>query len=397
MLQNNSVALNFIFKPNLKLEEKGIAHLAYTKQLRDAINKIKKDESDWKKIFIQYKSRVEKKRNWREKQKLYKQIEENLEKIKEESGSEDEIEENNEDDDTKAENGQTDEDKKEPDLEKVEKSIDKKALKTNKTHTDIDVIDDDKDVDNVDSADDVVFSDSDTLTDQNENSQSAESLVNDTPLNDSNQNTKNETSNKNIWLETPILSKEMVIKRINLNELKNLDEIPIERNESTNDDEDDLMNLLTKNSEKKSEKRVKDPFFLGENGEEISEDEDTRKMASRSYGNIDDRDDDRFFNGGYHRDNYERRQNYNGYSNRDFDRRDNYKKRSFTESSFTNSLNHTNRFPDKRTKFNSNDKTDKKFSNEKFNKNMDYNKDRKPFQRDESFKSKRRKIILSLK
>ncbi len=48
--------------------------------MKESIEKLKKDQKidGWKRTFIQYKSRLEKRKNWKEKTKLFKEMEDKL-------------------------------------------------------------------------------------------------------------------------------------------------------------------------------------------------------------------------------------------------------------------------------------------------------------------------------
>ena len=78
-----------------------MARIAFSKIVIDAINKIKNDSkiNNWKTIFIQYKSRCEKRKNWKEKTKLLKEIEDKMKLEAEELEDYKKIVDKNDDDD----------------------------------------------------------------------------------------------------------------------------------------------------------------------------------------------------------------------------------------------------------------------------------------------------------
>ncbi len=377
------------------MTEKTIAHIATTKNLSDAIKAIKTGEPDWKKIFIQYKSRVEKKRNWREKQKLYKEMENTIQAMKTDAdqpdGEEktenvdklsvdanDDEDDANDDDDDEDDNDVTDE---EVDDVPVKGQLKNKAerLKILLDAAHCNTIDDD--TSDISNGSNGPGSDLESGTDE-QGDNSFGSMEKDQSNSSTCQNKGNcdETkAEKKPWSYMPDKSKNMVIKQINLKELQHLDEIPIGDEKEAGDD-DDTVDLST--NDRNPKKLKKDPFFLGENGEEFSEDE-TEKHTNHQWNQ---RINDRY---SYSR-NYDQMHSFGSNRGRDSGKPDlgrddsrrfpnsNSKRRSMVESSFTNSLSYTDR---KKSRFDQ--ENNRKTSNDRFstNRKTDFRDKERPYQK----------------
>lgn len=81
-IENDSLKFEDYIKKN-KIKDIiaiSLARIALSKQINTALGTLKKDPKidGWKKTFIQYKSRLEKRRNWKEKTKVLKELEKKL-------------------------------------------------------------------------------------------------------------------------------------------------------------------------------------------------------------------------------------------------------------------------------------------------------------------------------
>jgi len=313
----------------MELYDKSVARIGTCKALLSETEKLKASETDWKKIFIQYKARTEKRQSWKEKQKLYKEMEEKLAKAGDEMNAE--LNESEE----KKENKQDSEEINNVIVESQEDSLDGMDEELGSSTDGEDDESDNESEAGVEEEKETkksVEEEKEAVKDEkipNEDKKKAKIqkelervalhrkllLGDDNDVNDDKE-AKNEVQkqekkkkeflvpvitefkrNENYkpWLTAPKLSKESEIKQIDLSELANEDEIPID---AIIDDKNESS------GEKVTVKRKLDSFFLTEDGQEIEEDDNQRAMNNRFRRNFDegngwDGDGDRRFGNSY--------------------------------------------------------------------------------------------------
>lgn len=234
--------------------------MAFSKPIQKAIDEIKNDPKipNWKEIFIKYKARCEKRKNWKEKNRLLKEIESKLKPENEESDHE------------KLENMA--ENSIQPPLINVpvdenislEKSVEEKNVENNLTEAN------DSDLsEGYDSHDDDKWNeqeDDDSTSEEEESIDLSDKFV----FSKSNLETAEKTQEKNL---KPLVIGEkpshMVIKQINLDEVKDFDELPLGEN----------FHKIEHNS-LETLKVVEDPFFLDQNGNEIQGNDNFRSTRN---------------------------------------------------------------------------------------------------------------------
>lgn len=342
-LDNDGTKYEEFMKKNPKMsgEEVAIARVAFHKLVETSLDKIKKDSKleeggGWKKIFIQFKSRNEKRRNWKEKQKLYKEIEEKMQvknedddkeaedddekQVKMEAATEDEqmstsqLATNGQEDDQSAAPAAPKKEKK----EKKTKKDDKPALVDSDGHGDDDndvAYNPEEDEELLNMQREVAFSDDDgegsetgSMPDfgfsfgqgeedeeEDENSDAVEEEAVPAKKKPKKAEPKMAPAVVKRDLKPLVVENKptrMVIKQINLDELKDLNEIPIESQRGADedgdmDDETELTVAANKSSsnhrhhqagdydrdyeDSKTIKATEDPFFLDPDGREIQD------------------------------------------------------------------------------------------------------------------------------
>jgi hypothetical protein len=264
-----------------------LGKVGFCKALRDSIEKIKADpkfQGDWKRIFIQYKSRHEKRKSWKEKIKLLKSIESNLE-IKEPIDDSDKTLEDVESSESDIYSSQTELEKN----SKINNIKNQSSLREKFKESSKELAEKIK-------------------NDESDNDRSEEALVNRRAKSDLNDEISFKCSSDSNESKAPDKKKnvscvnttnkpgQMEIKQIDLDAVIGLGEIPIETkqvDESQNEDEIYERIKLAKKKEKTDEKqtlkvnktiKVKDdPFFLDEQGNEIVN--ESVEMENKSYEN----------------------------------------------------------------------------------------------------------------
>lgn len=330
-----------------------MARIGLSKQIILALEKIKTDPKidGWKRTFIQYKARCEKRKNWKEKNRLLKEIETKLKQEKTED-KEESNESDNENDKMKVENAQPENEIKKPQSkikakEPEEKNKIKNEVKKEKTkhkepvkrkvkfsddesdeeeeeeenESSEEIGLDEEDLNGYDSHDDDKWNEQAKASEEEEESESSEDEEDTSQVyvyskaNLINEDKKEESKQTLKPLVIGNKPSHMEIKQINLDEIKDLGEIPIDNKETCSEASDSEAKVETI-------KAVEDPFFLDKDGNEIQTTEDTR---FRSY-----RRDEEFF-----QDELRSYSSYDKYKNReDFRNRRN----DLTRSSFKNSL-----------------------------------------------------------
>lgn len=249
-------------KKNLTLDKISLARVSFSKPIQKAIEDIKNDPKipNWKQIFIKYKARCEKRKNWKEKNRLLKEIETKLKPENDNVDNEEDITENM---------------IETSDKNTLENSLDKNVLMEEKSSMEKnDELKEDEsavDSEDYDSHDDDKWNEQEEESSEEDDCESIdldEKFVfskSDLPL-------KEEKIEKNL---KPLVIGEkpshMVIKQINLDEMKDCDELALGEN--------------VENFEKASHetlKAVEDPFFLDQNGNEI-QGNDNFKYRKSSY------------------------------------------------------------------------------------------------------------------
>ncbi|CAF0894500.1 unnamed protein product [Brachionus calyciflorus] len=411
---------------NLTIDKIALARIALSKQVIKAVDDIKNDPKiqNWKHIFIKYKARCEKRKNWKEKNRLLKEIESKLKPENSENEEEEEQEKDAEVNDSekkldlnkkesfpaeqKAEKSEKkmDQNKKEsvpvePQAEKSTKinkkpesvSDDLKASKPEKKapierkvkfSDDESEEDDEFELENDEDDDAIDGYDSHEDDKWNEEPQdNSEDSESDEEQSDSQEEEEGEEesvdlSEKFVFKKSNLEKKEdkrtanlkplvigekpshMVIKQINLDEVKDCEELPIEE-EKTEKKENFSNETLS---------IIQDPFFLDKNGNEIQGDYNNNRPFKRSY----DFEDEPMSYSSY--DRY--RKNRNDFN----ERRNNY-----TQSSYRNSLS-SNGGQDRQFDRRSNnfDRPRKEFSRD----NRNYDGHKREFSRDNNnFKNNR--------
>lgn len=347
-------------KPDLSLNEKAIARIGVCKVLAKELEKIKEVETDWKKLLIQYKSRMEKKRNWKEKQKLYKDIEEkltdNVEKVQAEDGDESLMLDgyDSEDDDQDAESvpGTEETDEKsttEPTPET--KETDEKSVTEPSPEPQKENKKEEKKKKEKQPRKKNVVKPEKIIVSEKENSETEEQKDDNNSNNEESEDEKVDYKNKLLngtaslkvnenykpWLKLNTNeSKQMIIKQIDLDELSHLKEIPIEpitEVSNTTKEKEDTAVLDQRN------KKV-DSFFLSRDGKEQFDDSvDQNNKRVKRYGDFDD-DHVRYSKRKYEssfmnslssynepsynrkRDNFDNKFNGNGFKNGDYKKKD---------------------------------------------------------------------------
>ena len=261
--------------------------MSLQKLILNEIKKIKESIKDWKTVLIQYKSRIEKKRSWKDKQKFHKEIEETLAKMQE---NEKVVEKKGE---IEVENVNINEEEKKEEEESL-----------NDDEDDYNSVDDDQFVANDDNDDDRDSNSSGIISDT-EITQVIENLKKDEikpakrPLKRKNED--NDVESKKIIIEkkkeffNPNFktnykpkqnpnSKVMVIKQIALDELSSggEDEIQIVKTREENKGDD-------RNQAKQT---ASDPFFLPSNGVIQTVDTSNARVDNSIRDKYDDFDDD---------------------------------------------------------------------------------------------------------
>lgn len=343
-----------------------MARIALSKLIIDEINKLKQAEKNWKKILIQYKSRIEKKRSWKEKQKFHKELEESIANLQKEKDNKDQDESliKYEIESKKAKKIKID--KKELSNEDNVKNDDEKsAINKDKNEDDNeDQFDDDDDDSSIEIKSDTEDNE-DLESDDDENNHKI-SDNEDTNDPSAAKIDKIEPKISNYKPNTDNLSKEIFIKQLNLDELTNLDEIPVTLNDNFENNEDNKETI-------KSTNKIIDPFFLSSDGKPQTIDTSSDYHSNNNYNN-----------------------NVNNFDNDDYNGH-NKRFRSF-KSAFTN-LSYDRH--DRNSKFNKNDnrdyrsKNDDRWNNNNNFKRNNYNGDdeqkNRSFQRNndsDSFKNK---------
>jgi hypothetical protein len=383
-----------------------------SKPIKQSIEKLKQDEKidGWKKTFIVYQSRLEKRKSWKEKTKLLKEMEEKLAVDKSELENENDKaidekvdNEENENEDSN-ENVEIDETKPAKLTRKQIEELVKKDEEYNRSKREVKFSDsesesegeDDEDEEDEEEDDDDDDDEGQDEEDMNQDSQSdneSEETINknrkrllSSALSNSEEDEEEEDSElneevdlKNTYvfskanlkkenrenkpekeLKPLIISQKpayMEIKQLNLDQLKDTDEIPIESKQELVDEEAE-KNMTEHQDDLTTIKLSEDPFFLDSSGNEINnpriEHENSRyyersKMFNRTYNELDN-------------------DNLMSYSSYD---RYNSKKRDMYQSSFKTSLSdnrtrsnyHGNNDFKKRDNFNNNDRKSNNFNN----------------------------------
>lgn len=256
-------------KKNITLDKISLARVAFSKPVQKAIEDIKIDPKipNWKQIFIKYKARCEKRKNWKEKNRLLKEIETKLKPENDDNENQPDIPENVIENDTNEKILEKKEEKK-----VIEKND---GLKKNEsllvdTTEDYDSHDDDKW--NEESSEDKSSDENSLEEDSPEEEDSASIDLDKKFVFSKSDLPKVEKEEKKL---KPLVIGEkpshMVIKQINLDEVKDCDELQ-----------------LGENSEKfekvshETLKAVEDPFFLDLNGNEI-QGNDSFKYAKKNF------------------------------------------------------------------------------------------------------------------
>lgn len=373
----------FAFQPKISGDEVAIARVAFHKLVETSLEKIKNDpklEGGWKKIFIQFKSRNEKRRNWKEKQKLYKEIEEKMQ-VKNEDDDDDEAVKDETEvkvdgeetaDQTDLTNGQEDghtevEVAKKVEVKKEKKKKTKEEVKKDETPmVDSDGHGDDEndlaynpeeDEELLNMEREVAFSDDDEGSEtgsmpdfgfsfgEEDNSNTAESEAEPVPAK---KKPKKEPKSSAPVLVVPkrdlkplvVENKptRMVIKQINLDELKDLNEIPIESTPVEEDEGDESELTVVKKGRydgaddyeaeynSKTIKATEDPFFLDPDGREIQD-----------IHNLTEKNNALYYNNRFNKPRYRKDDDDFDYN---FDEKDEFiqKRTSLNNSSFKSSL-----------------------------------------------------------
>ena len=300
-------------KNNLTGEKISLARVAFNKSVLQAIEKIKGDPKveGWKRTFIQFKSRSEKKKSWKEKMKQLKDIDSRMNIDQQDPKSETEEEEDeDEEKEKKVANGngkekkilptkenkilQKDKAQKErPKMRQVKFSDDESSQEDEES-----VVEDELSDEESVGVSNSEMSESEEQSDLEEEEEEEDSVLNDLkPL---------------VFENKP---SRMVIKQLNLDEIKELSEIPIEaRRHSEHEDSEDENEEKTTPVNTETIKIGADPFFLDQNGNEIEGDAPLGVQRYQDYG----------------------------YQDRDYQSRD-YQNRDRFRSSFKSSLNRDHR------------------------------------------------------
>ncbi len=349
-----------------------MARIGLNKLVVDAVNKIKSDEKvgSWKKTFIQYKSRCEKRKSWKEKTKMLKEIEQNLkldsnelEKLNEEfveeklsddnSTDDDDDDDDDDNDDERGVENASHEDEMYETEEKNDQHTEISHLKTTRIETKnntsqskntekekltkknketlehkLRLTKHEESEDGESSLNS--FGSDDNVDDEESDDQSLneeESAQNESESEEkfvySSKNLENKFKHEESKFKPLVIENKpahMVIKQICLEELKDVDEIPIQNNEPIGTSDDHIEDSENSNSVVETIKINEDPFFLDEKGNEIVNQQFDR--------NIQDALNDRSRRFSY----YTKQDNLNSYSSYD-----NYRKRR--NESATNFMN----------------------------------------------------------
>ena len=288
----------------------------------ELVNKMKTDPKidGWKRTFIQYKARAEKRRNWKEKNKQLKDIEEKLNLNKDDDDEKSESDEESEKKkdhknvveiediaETKTESVTKEEGLKPANSIKKASKLEKKLTKTkiskerkvkfsdDETSSDesADLSDDDLseygNESNGEFTRQVKFSDEESSTETDDQFKDSEYQVE-----------KFETKPKEtVKLLKPLVfenkSSKMEIKQLNLEEMNDLSEIPISNKEAAMSDDEEKFR--EENGEMNIVPISSDPFFLDKNGREVYNprfDYNLRESDTRSSYKYNSRFNDRF-------------------------------------------------------------------------------------------------------
>jgi hypothetical protein len=362
--------LFYLLKKKLTTEQISLARLALSKEITQAIEKIKVSpkiaEHGWKHTFIQYKSRSEKRKSWKEKTKQLMDIENKLKDESEKNEADDKLvadEAETKDEDSATEEVKTESLAEKPTKAKVVvKAKDEhvsKAKPVKKAEEKVKSDDEDIDEDDIANARVIDGDDSDAESDISMNSADYDNFPNkdlaeeeDEPEEEESQMSEEEKENEEE--EEPVdISKmfvysrdnlenkteaeegaatkkqrthvieankpaHMEIKQLNLDEIQDFEEIPIESKQSVAENgghDGDEQRKSTKVA--RTVKVEQDPFFLDKDGREI---EGNNEYTNNRYNRYNNTDEDNF------NENYDDKRNFNN------------KKFMFQNSSFKNSL-----------------------------------------------------------
>jgi hypothetical protein len=347
-----------------------LARLALCKQITQSIDKIKKDkkimESGWKHTFIQYKSRWEKRKSWKEKTKMLRDIEKKLT---------DEGVDMSEDKSEKKKATPTEKETLKRKSDSSDKVITKNLVKKQKSN----LLESDESSETEAEENNVELngmdSDSDNESEYNsedydnfatENEAKAPKATLETLKKGQTEPENEEEENEQDWVDDDensidlsnvyVYSREnlednteklnklsaemeekekrlffsnkpahMEIKQLNLDEIKDLDEIPIdEKSQSDNElgGDDDESRFEKNRRFIKTVKVEEDPFFLDKEGCEIQGNDDLYGFNRRRYNNFNEN------NNYYDRSYYDDKRNFNS------------KKYELQSSSFKSSLSY---------------------------------------------------------
>ncbi|RMZ95633.1 putative ribosome biogenesis RLP24 [Brachionus plicatilis] len=262
---------------NLTMETIALARVAFSKPIQKAIEDIKNDPKipNWKQVFIKYKARCEKRKNWKEKNRLLKEIETKLKPENENSDEEVPVQEDISENLIDEPLGKNITLENKAKVEKI--TLDKKEIKEENCDDDLSEGYDSHDDDNWNEEEGENEEEEEIeeeVEEENFQSQEEESvdLSEKFVFSESNLEIKNENKEKNL---KPLVIGEkpahMVIKQINLDEVKDCEELMLED-----------KSKKVENSSQETIKVIQDPFFLDQNGNEIQGNDNLRPFK-RSY------------------------------------------------------------------------------------------------------------------
>lgn len=262
----------------MDLNEISLAKLSLHKLILNEVNKIKATEKEWKTILIQYKSRIEKKRSWKEKQKFHKEIEENLTRIQNEEATKEKL------------------------IEKENIELNVNSELVNNIDEDIESLNDEDDDEEVTDEEEEEEDD-----ESNEENEIEKKLIEESMIKYSKKRTNDDRHLKQIEPKKPkneilseyfnpdfksnykprinTTSKVMVIKQIALDELSgDDDEIKLENTKDAEEDNSEKTDLI--------KHTTLDPFFLPSNGTIQTVDTSNARVDNSIRDHFDDYDDD---------------------------------------------------------------------------------------------------------
>ncbi len=377
-----------------------------SKPVRQSIDKLKQDEKidGWKRTFIVYQSRLEKRKSWKEKTKLLKELEDKLAFDKNELENEKEKDEqvDKEEQEGVSENLKTDEPKQAKLTRKQIDELIKKDDKYNRSKREVKFSDsesDDEDDEQDDEGDEYEDDDEDEEMEQDSESNNEEENIiennkkrllssdkSDDEESDSEQDETEDVDLKSTYvfseanlkkekdetkpekeLKPLIISQKpayMEIKQLNLDQLKGADEIPIDSKSELVDEETE-QNMNEQEENITTIKLSEDPFFLDSSGNEINnpriENENSRfyersKMFNRTYNELDN-------------DNLMSYSSYDRYKSKKRDMYQSSFKTSLSDSRTRNNYHGSSDFKN-RDRFNNNDRKTNNFNdNNRFDRN----------------------------